>query len=237
MPDSLTVAEQRVVDAAAAAADVYAQVIRRRVFADPARPDWLVWPGQEWPLLAETVVLPKVLDEFRRVLRANGVTDRQVVESAVGTFAVDMLQWVADSRVPDRILEQVTQAQAQDPTGALAVALTAAGVGALVVGAAAGPAVGAGAVMVWGAWAAATAVNSAVFTAGGVLASSGRVGGRKRWLSRDDERTRPTHVAADGQVQPLHQAFQVGGYPLRFPHDPLGPAAEVMNCRCVMEVF
>jgi hypothetical protein len=52
------------------------------------------------------------------------------------------------------------------------------------------------------------------------------------WLATDDARTRPTHKAADGQRVPVGGYFSVGGADLRFPGDPLGPAQEVIQCRC-----
>jgi hypothetical protein len=63
-----------------------------------------------------------------------------------------------------------------------------------------------------------------------------------RWLATDDHRTRPDHREADGQVQPFHTPFTVGardgedphpGFQMMYPHDPAGPAHEVINCRCV----
>lgn len=56
----------------------------------------------------------------------------------------------------------------------------------------------------------------------------------KTWLNTDDPRTRPTHVRAGEQVQPLDEPFIVGGARLMFPHDPSGPASEVVNCRCTV---
>lgn len=62
-----------------------------------------------------------------------------------------------------------------------------------------------------------------------------RVTGRllqKRWRTEHDDRVRPAHRAVDGVTLPLYQPFMVGGYPLMFPGDPMGPADEVVNCRC-----
>jgi hypothetical protein len=53
------------------------------------------------------------------------------------------------------------------------------------------------------------------------------------WIATDDSRTRPTHRIAEGQRVPVGQPFIVGGYPLMFPGDPLGPPQERINCRCV----
>jgi SPP1 gp7 family putative phage head morphogenesis protein len=55
---------------------------------------------------------------------------------------------------------------------------------------------------------------------------------RKQWLATRDSRTRPTHVAADGQTVAMDQEFSVGSSTLRYPGDPNGAAEEVVNCRC-----
>jgi uncharacterized protein with gpF-like domain len=55
----------------------------------------------------------------------------------------------------------------------------------------------------------------------------------KEWGAAQDERTRETHAEADGQQVSIDGLFSVGGYDLRFPGDPSGPAEEVINCRCV----
>tara|TARA_R110001599_G_scaffold210877_4_gene408257 strand:+ start:3334 stop:5538 length:2205 start_codon:yes stop_codon:yes gene_type:complete len=54
----------------------------------------------------------------------------------------------------------------------------------------------------------------------------------KRWLSSFDERTRDSHVSANGQVVKLSAKFNVGGSRLDHPGDPSGSAKEVINCRC-----
>jgi outer membrane murein-binding lipoprotein Lpp len=55
---------------------------------------------------------------------------------------------------------------------------------------------------------------------------------QQQWLATDDNRTRPTHRAADGQRIAIGARFQVGSSELRFPGDPLGPADETIQCRC-----
>lgn len=57
----------------------------------------------------------------------------------------------------------------------------------------------------------------------------------KGWLTRGDNRVRPTHRAA-GRAKPIpvNQLFVVGGDRLRYPGDPKGSAEEVVNCRCRM---
>ena len=52
------------------------------------------------------------------------------------------------------------------------------------------------------------------------------------WLATADSRTRPTHLAADGQRVPLGSPFTVGEATLARPGDPSGPANEVIQCRC-----
>jgi hypothetical protein len=57
--------------------------------------------------------------------------------------------------------------------------------------------------------------------------------GTKRWVAvTRSARTRPDHRHAHGQEVDLQAFFKVGGWPLDRPHDPTGPADEVMGCRC-----
>ena len=51
---------------------------------------------------------------------------------------------------------------------------------------------------------------------------------QKRWLALVDEKTRPSHVGVDGEVQPIDEPFSIG---LMHPLDSNGPAREVINCR------
>jgi len=56
-----------------------------------------------------------------------------------------------------------------------------------------------------------------------------------QWVSRRDDRVRPTHVNADGQVRRMGVDFKVGKFELKHPADPaLLPASwpEVAGCRC-----
>ena len=58
--------------------------------------------------------------------------------------------------------------------------------------------------------------------------------GTKTWLAVHDDRTRPEHRDADGQTVGIGEAFEVGGFPMRRPHDPFAPAHLVINCRCTL---
>jgi hypothetical protein len=51
----------------------------------------------------------------------------------------------------------------------------------------------------------------------------------KQWDAALDGKTRESHVAVDGQICELDDRFSNG---LKFPGDPAGGAAEVVNCRC-----
>lgn len=50
------------------------------------------------------------------------------------------------------------------------------------------------------------------------------------WLSARDSHVRPSHEKADGEVRKIGNKFSNG---LRYPHDPAGPAEEIVNCRCL----
>lgn len=52
------------------------------------------------------------------------------------------------------------------------------------------------------------------------------------WGATEDQRTRPAHAEADGQVVEVGKKFTVGGEAMRFPGDPRASARNVVNCRC-----
>jgi len=74
--------------------------------------------------------------------------------------------------------------------------------------------------------------------AAGVIAVDELVNDRipllKEWVAILDDKTRATHVGADGQQVSVNDTFTVGGFSMRFPTDgSLGaPAKEIVNCRC-----
>lgn len=62
---------------------------------------------------------------------------------------------------------------------------------------------------------------------------SGVVAG-KEWLAAMDERTRPSHAAANGQIVKLDEKFTLGsGNKAKRPLDPSLPAEDLIGCRCV----
>lgn len=59
----------------------------------------------------------------------------------------------------------------------------------------------------------------------------------RTWAATDDNRTRDTHAAMDGQERGLNEPFESpSGAQLMFPGDPSAPADETINCRCAVLV-
>lgn len=58
----------------------------------------------------------------------------------------------------------------------------------------------------------------------------------REWLATGDNRTRETHLMANGQVKPMGIPFIVGGYPMMYPGDASmgAPPGEFINCRCTI---
>jgi uncharacterized protein with gpF-like domain len=54
----------------------------------------------------------------------------------------------------------------------------------------------------------------------------------KEWVATNDDRTRQSHIDADGQTVELDEDFQVDGEGLDSPCDPSGSPENVINCRC-----
>lgn len=54
----------------------------------------------------------------------------------------------------------------------------------------------------------------------------------RQWLSAEDARTRADHAAAHGQLRGPNEAFSIGGSAMMRPGQ--GPAAQCINCRCVL---
>lgn len=63
------------------------------------------------------------------------------------------------------------------------------------------------------------------------------VAAKKVWLSHHTQRTRPAHLAADGQVAAVTSPYMVGGYHMMYPGDPSAPPDLVINCRCGQSIL
>lgn len=55
---------------------------------------------------------------------------------------------------------------------------------------------------------------------------------KKTWNSENDDRVRHSHKKMDQKTVKMTDNFEVGQTLMRFPHDPLAPPEEVVNCRC-----
>jgi hypothetical protein len=66
----------------------------------------------------------------------------------------------------------------------------------------------------------------------GVAARGGRF---SRWISQRDGVVREMHTVTDGQIRPIGGTFDVGGYDLHFPGEPVGPPEVWINCRCLIQ--
>lgn len=78
-------------------------------------------------------------------------------------------------------------------------------------------------------WLSVSAINSG-FAAGYSAAGGIRV----RWTTMHDSSVRETHRATDGQTRMLGDTFDVGGFDLKYPGDPVGPPSIWINCRCIL---
>jgi SPP1 gp7 family putative phage head morphogenesis protein len=54
---------------------------------------------------------------------------------------------------------------------------------------------------------------------------------RHQWVTARDEHVRDTHIELDGQIRRVGESFKPN---LTRPMDPDAPAAEVVQCRCVL---
>lgn len=75
--------------------------------------------------------------------------------------------------------------------------------------------------------------NSSMLAHGLLLEKQGNQNLFKQWDTRMDDRERPAHHEANGQIRPLTHPFLVGGENLLFPLDPRGRPDNVIACRCM----
>ena len=57
----------------------------------------------------------------------------------------------------------------------------------------------------------------------------------KRWVTMRDGSVRTIHRSADGQIADIDGTFDIGGYDLRYPGEPIGPPEIWINCRCTAQ--
>lgn len=221
-------AEDRVLSAVQRAFSEYLQFVGDTVFSDPSAPDWVVWPEGRWYALVEQQVVPVAADVARRQGLEEGLSGQQL-ESFVDTFVTRTQTLFLNQHIPGRVLQEATQKTQskeyeQDPDGVVAELLVASSPLWVPM------------LAVFAANIAAAAVNEAVFAAAAAAEATVLPGRRvqKTWNAVLDDRTRFTHRVANRQTVDVGDTFFVGGFPLRFPHDPFGPPQETINCRCVL---
>lgn len=213
-------AEALILEAVRRAFQLFLDLILRSVFADPGRPDWLVWPSEAWNQIVEDIVVPVAGAVYAQTL--TNIPLSQVAPMAATFVGQDLPPVVDSAHIPDRAQQLIFSA-------AVAGGFTAvAGAGLL---SAASP-VWQPMLGVMAGNAGAVAVNAADFASAQALSDRGRRRVVKTWIARDDERTRVTHAAVDNSTVSVNDVFNVGGFPLRYPHDPFGPVSETVNCRC-----
>jgi hypothetical protein len=57
-----------------------------------------------------------------------------------------------------------------------------------------------------------------------------------RWRTQQDERVRDLHEPLEGVTAAIGKPFDVGGHPLHYPGEPIGPPEVWINCRCGLEL-
>ena len=55
-----------------------------------------------------------------------------------------------------------------------------------------------------------------------------------RWVTMSDASVRETHRRANGQIAGSDGTFEIGGFDLHYPGEPVGPPEVWINCRCVL---
>ncbi|WP_207309634.1 phage minor head protein [Streptomyces kasugaensis] len=194
-------------------------------------PDWSGWPGEGW---WRQLVQRHIAPVWRRVWAgAYGHTAPQAPDGAGAGRAEDEVEAMADRlrAWPRRVWDRMRRAWRDGAAcGESAAQLRERVAELATLEAWDGSALTMTRTEVIG------ALNAGSLSA--ALDEQARTGRRwtKRWLATADDRTRATHRAADGQTTLLTERFAVGHARIQFPGDPRGPAGEVINCRCSMQV-
>lgn len=78
-------------------------------------------------------------------------------------------------------------------------------------------------------WLSAATINNATYLGNGAHGGRGM-----RWVTMNDASVRGTHRATNGQIADTDGTFDVGGYELHYPGEPVGPPEIWINCRCIL---
>jgi len=78
------------------------------------------------------------------------------------------------------------------------------------------------------------AANVSQFTRAEMAATDSGLDVQIEWISTNDGRVRDSHRAVNGKIIAMGESFNVNGTKMKYPSDPSGGAANVINCRCVL---
>ena len=78
------------------------------------------------------------------------------------------------------------------------------------------------------------AANASQFTRAEMAATDSGLDVQIEWISTNDGRVRDSHRSVNGKIIPMGESFSVNGSKMKYPSDPSGGAANVINCRCVL---
>lgn len=78
-------------------------------------------------------------------------------------------------------------------------------------------------------WLSAATINNATYLGNGAHGGKGM-----RWVTMLDSSVRETHRAANGQIADTDGTFDIGGFDLHYPGEPVGPPEIWINCRCIL---
>ena len=78
------------------------------------------------------------------------------------------------------------------------------------------------------------AANVSQFTRAEMAATDSGLDVQIEWISTNDGRVRDSHRSVNGKIIPMGESFNVNGSKMKYPSDPSGGAANVINCRCVL---
>lgn len=78
-------------------------------------------------------------------------------------------------------------------------------------------------------WLSTATINNATY-----WGNSAHGGAGMRWVTMSDSSVRETHRHANGQIANADGTFDIGGFDLRYPGEPVGPPEVWINCRCIL---